>query len=204
MTVIESARRAAGLSQRRLAELARTQQSSVSEYESRRTPPALEVVERLLDAADAELAVKPLVEFDYLENPELGSFPVPNRLWPVPAPLCFSRVQVRDLFATVGDDKVPSCTGFGECCGPLDLAGVDEDLTASMQLVEHAGGVVAGPHAQAEDGVVGVGEPVHRLHRHDGRRVRPSHGVVEDSSAADGGELVPVTHERDPGTGLIP
>ena len=34
MTVIESARRAAGLSQQRLAEIARTQQSSVSEYES--------------------------------------------------------------------------------------------------------------------------------------------------------------------------
>ena len=31
----------------------------------------------------------------------------------------------------------------------------------------------------------------------------PSHGVVEDPSAADGGELVPVTHERDPGTHLI-
>jgi hypothetical protein len=31
MTVIEVARRAAGLSQRRLAEIARTQQSSVSE-----------------------------------------------------------------------------------------------------------------------------------------------------------------------------
>src|SRR5680860_141697 len=94
MTVIELARKAAGLSQRRLAELARTQQSSVSEYESRRKSPTLEVVERLLDAADAELAVKPLVEFDYLEDPELGSFPVPNRLWQVPVPLCFSRVQV--------------------------------------------------------------------------------------------------------------
>lgn len=59
--MIESARRAAGLSQRRLAEIARTQQSSVSEYESRRKSPTLEVVERLLDAADAELAVKPMV-----------------------------------------------------------------------------------------------------------------------------------------------
>ena len=63
-TVIEAARRAAGLSQRRLAEIARTQQSSISEYESRRKSPTLEVVERLLDAADAELAVKPMVFFD--------------------------------------------------------------------------------------------------------------------------------------------
>ncbi|WP_230977375.1 helix-turn-helix domain-containing protein [Georgenia yuyongxinii] len=94
MTVIESARRAAGLSQRRLAELARTQQSSVSEYESRRKSPTLEVVERLLDAADAELAVKRRVGFVYLEDPVLGFFAVPNRLWQVPVPLCFSRVQV--------------------------------------------------------------------------------------------------------------
>ena len=70
MTVIEKARKAAGLSQRRLAELARTQQSSVSEYESRRKSPTLEVVERLLDAADAELAVRPMVFFDYREDPE--------------------------------------------------------------------------------------------------------------------------------------
>ena len=94
MTVIEMARRAAGLSQRRLAEIAWTQQSSVSEYESRRKSPTLEVVERLLDAADAELAVKPMVFFDLIEDPEVGSFWVPDRLWSVPIPDCFSRVQV--------------------------------------------------------------------------------------------------------------
>ena len=94
MTVIEVARRAAGLSQRRLAEIARTQQSSVSEYESRRKSPTLEVVERLLDAADAELAVKPMVFFELIEDPEVGSFVVPDRLWSVPIPDCFSRVQV--------------------------------------------------------------------------------------------------------------
>lgn len=88
--MIESARRAAGLSQRRLAELARTQQSSVSEYESRRKSPTLEVVERLLDAADAELAAKPMVFFDLVEDPEVGSFWVPDRLWSVPIPDCFA------------------------------------------------------------------------------------------------------------------
>lgn len=93
MTVIESARRAAGLSQRRLAELARTQQSSVSEYEKRRKSPTLEVVERLLDAADAELTTKRRVDFVYLEDPVLDLFAVPNRLWRVPVPRCFSRVQ---------------------------------------------------------------------------------------------------------------
>jgi hypothetical protein len=71
------------------------------------------------------------------------------------------------------------------------------------RLVEHSGCVVAVPHAQTEDGVVGFGEPVRGLHRPDGRRVCPSHCVVEDPSAADGRELVPTIHERDPGTRLI-
>lgn len=93
-TVIEVARRAAGLSQRRLAEIARTQQSTVSEYESRRKSPTLEVVERLLDAAAAELAVKPMVFFEFIEDPEVGSYWVPDRLWSVPLPDCFARVQV--------------------------------------------------------------------------------------------------------------
>jgi transcriptional regulator with XRE-family HTH domain len=106
MTVIEAARRAAGLSQRRLAEIARTQQSSVSEYESRRKSPTLEVVERLLDAADAELAVKPIVFFDYREDPEIGSFPVPDRLWSVPMPDCFGRVQVLKYIFHTDDNRV--------------------------------------------------------------------------------------------------
>jgi transcriptional regulator with XRE-family HTH domain len=106
MTVIESARRAAGLSQRRLAEIAGTQQSSVSEYESRRKSPTLEVVERLLDAADAELAVKPMVFFDYREDPEVGSFAVPDRLWSVPLPDCFAQVQVLKYLFDLDEDKI--------------------------------------------------------------------------------------------------
>lgn len=106
-TVIETARRAAGLSQRRLAEIARTQQSSVSEYESRRKSPTLEVVERLVDAANAKLTVSPLVMWDYLDDPEIPELPegrvifFPDRLWSVPVPDCFARVQVvRRLLGT--------------------------------------------------------------------------------------------------------
>ncbi len=94
MTVIETARRAAGLSQRRLAEIAQTQQSSVSEYEARRKSPTLEVVERLLEAADAELAIKPIIDFDVREDPEIGTYLVPACLWSVSLPDCFSKVQV--------------------------------------------------------------------------------------------------------------
>jgi transcriptional regulator with XRE-family HTH domain len=106
VTVIEVARKAAGLSQRRLAELSRTQQSSVSEYESRRKSPTLEVVERLLDAAAAELAVRPLVFFDYLEDAEGGWFAVPDRLWSVPLPQCFARVQVLKQIFHIEDHRV--------------------------------------------------------------------------------------------------
>lgn len=93
-TVIERARRAAGLSQRQLAVWAGTQQSSVSEYESRRKSPTLEVVERLLEAADAELAIRPIIDFDVRQDPEVGQYLVPERLWSVPMPDCFSKVQV--------------------------------------------------------------------------------------------------------------
>jgi transcriptional regulator with XRE-family HTH domain len=93
-TVIEVARKAAGLSQYQLAVWAGTQQSSVSEYESRRKSPTLEVVERLLEAADAELAIKPIIDFDVRQDPEIGQYLVPERLWSVPMPDCFSKIQV--------------------------------------------------------------------------------------------------------------
>lgn len=92
-TVIETARRAAGLSQRRLAEIARTQQSSISEYERRRKSPTLDVVERLLDAADHELVAKPKVFWSLVKDPDVGSFWVPDKLWSVPLPASFAKVQ---------------------------------------------------------------------------------------------------------------
>ena len=96
-SVIEVARRKAGLSQRRLAEYARTQQSSVSEYESGRKSPTLDVVVRLLEAADAELAVRPMVFWEFIEDPVAGRFAVPDRLWSVPIPECFARVQALEV-----------------------------------------------------------------------------------------------------------
>lgn len=92
-TVIEVARRAAGLSQRRLADLARTQQSSISEYERRRKSPTLDVVERLVDAANHELVAKPIVFWEIVDDPVVGKFSVPDKLWAVPASTCFAKVQ---------------------------------------------------------------------------------------------------------------
>lgn len=96
-SVIETARRAAGMSQAELAGRARTAQSAVSEYESGRKSPTLAVTERLLAAAKADLTVAPRVEFFWAEEPDGRVFFVPDRLWSVPPPLCFARVR---LFGT--------------------------------------------------------------------------------------------------------
>lgn len=104
MTVIEVARKAAGMSQRQLAGWAMTQQSSVSEYESRRKSPTLAVVERLLDAADHDLGARPRVFFEYVEDPVVGGYLVPDRLWQVPIPDCYSRVVVFYFRGVTGYD----------------------------------------------------------------------------------------------------
>ncbi len=93
-TVIEKARKAAGVSQQLLARWAGTTQSSISEYESRRKSPTLAVVERLLDELEVELTVRPVVTFDVVHDPVIGQYLVPERLWSVPLPDCFSRVVV--------------------------------------------------------------------------------------------------------------
>jgi transcriptional regulator with XRE-family HTH domain len=94
MTVIEVARKAMGASQAQLALWGDTQQSSISEYESRRKSPTLEVVERLLAVLDFELAIKPVVLFEAGEDAEIGEYVVPERLWSVPMPDCLGKIQV--------------------------------------------------------------------------------------------------------------
>jgi len=160
MTVIEMARKAAGLSQRRLAEIARTQQSSVSEYESRRKSPTLEVVERLLDAADAELAVKPMVFFDYRGDPEIGSFAVPDRLWSVPLPDCFSRVQVLKYIFHTDDNKIWDLSNPTERIEYYELAlahGLEQMLLDSVDGVLL---IQAWPHMHLPDVVREAWQPV--------------------------------------------
>ncbi len=160
MTVIESARRAAGLSQRRLAELARTQQSSVSEYESRRKSPTLEVIERLLDAADAELAVKPMVFFDFREDPEIGSFAVPDRLWSVPVPECFARVQVLKYLFHTDDNRIWDLSDPTERIEYYELVLVHGLEPMLLESVDGALLVEAWPHMHLPDIVREAWQPV--------------------------------------------
>lgn len=157
--MIEAARRATGLSQRRLAELARTQQSAVSEYESRRKSPTLEVVERLLAAADAELVVRPMVFFDYREDPEIGTFFVPDRLWSVPLPDCFARVQVLKYIFHLDDHKVWDLSDTAQRIEYYELAlvhGLDHMLLDSVDglLLLHAW-----PHMRLPDVVREAWQP---------------------------------------------
>ena len=158
--MIESARRAAGLSQRRLAEIAGTQQSSVSEYESRRKSPTLEVVERLLDAADAELAVRPMVFFDYREDPEVGSFAVPDRLWSVPLPECFARVQVLKYLFDLDEDKIWDLSDPAQRIEYYELVLVRGLGPMMLDSVDGLLLMQAWPHMKLPDVVRGAWQPV--------------------------------------------
>lgn len=160
MTVIEVARRAAGLSQRRLAEIAETQQSSVSEYESRRKSPTLEVVERLLDAAEAELSVKPMVFFDVVEDPEVGSFWVPDRLWSVPIPGCFARVQVLKYLFDIDDHRVWDLSEASERISYYELALVHGHGDLLLDSVDGLLLIQAWPHLGLPDVVRAAWQPI--------------------------------------------
>lgn len=160
LTVIERARRAAGLSQRRLAQLAGTQQSSVSEYESRRKSPTLEVVERLLDAADAELVVRPMVFWEYRDDPVVGSFAVPDRLWSVPLPDCFAPVQVLRYLFHIDEDRVWDLSDPTQRIAFYELVlvhGLDpmiEDSVDGLLLIQ------AWPHMNLPDAVREAWQPL--------------------------------------------
>jgi transcriptional regulator with XRE-family HTH domain len=159
-TVIETARRAAGLSQRRLAEIARTQQSAVSEYESRRKSPTLEVVERLLDAADAELAVRSMVFFDHREDPEIGSFAVPDRLWSVPFPDCFARVQVLKYLFDLDENKIWDLSDPNQRIEYYQLVLVHGLAPMIRDSVDGALLIQAWPHLQLPDVVRKAWQPL--------------------------------------------
>lgn len=96
-TIIELTRRGARLTQAELAARAGTTQSAVSMYERRRKVPMLDVAERLMWAAGADLGMVTTVvwEVDFL--PGLEEFWYPNRLWRVEVPGCFDTVRMPDL-----------------------------------------------------------------------------------------------------------
>ena len=127
-------------------------------------------------------------------------------------------IQRADLIVGVRDHdrSVAFLAGAGGETGkradPVGVGGVDVDLVAGEQYVEYCAGVVAGAHGKAQLGVVlvrhrgeravpgddGADEAMHRVEFPAGVRGHLSGGQVEHSPAADGGQLVPVTDQRDP------
>jgi hypothetical protein len=57
-------------------------------------------------------------------------------------------VDPGDLLAGVGDDEVAARSVRREDVLPLDVAGVDDDLTAADQFVEGLSGILAAAYPQ--------------------------------------------------------
>lgn len=91
-TLLERARRSAGLSQDALAKLAGTSRPTLSAYEHGRKSPTLATAARLLAEADFELAVVPRVAF---------AETVTDRGRIVVVPSALPRLPVREALATV-------------------------------------------------------------------------------------------------------
>ena len=77
-------------------------------------------------------------------------------------------VERGDLVAGVGDDELVTVmrtvgADGGQGCGAFDLAGMEDDLAAVEEGVEDLTRALTSAHEQAEVGVRGVAEPVHRL-----------------------------------------
>lgn len=104
-TIIELARRGAGLTQAQLAARAATTQSAVSMYERRRKVPMLDVAERLMQAAGADLGMVTTVVWEVGFLPGLRAFWYPDRLWRVEVPGCFDTVLMPDLVGGTGQGE---------------------------------------------------------------------------------------------------
>ena len=92
--------------------------------------------------------------------------------------------------------------------------GVQPDLPAGDQGVEHPAGIVAGAHRQGQLRVTGVRCPLLRRRSvrvkrctpsrtRCARRVHPADGQIQDPAAADRRQLTPVTEQRHPGLALV-
>lgn len=100
--LLETARRARGLTQTRLASLSGTSQATLSAYERGLKSPSLKVASRILAATDHELALRTRV--DWVEHHPKGivAFWAPSMLWSVEPPTCFVTLRIPDLIHDTG------------------------------------------------------------------------------------------------------
>lgn len=94
--LILAARRGAHLTQRELAQRAKTSQATLSAYERGLKSPNLAVAERIVEAAGYRLDLVTSVRFTRHELPRLHPFWVPDRLWRGKLPECFAKVHLHD------------------------------------------------------------------------------------------------------------
>ena len=95
----------------------------------------------------------------------------------------------------------------------LSGIGVQPDGAAGHQRVEDRARFLTGAHGEGQLGVlhvrrrlpglVGADEAVNRVEHQVGRRVDLAGGEIQHAAAADRGELVPVTDQRQPGSDLV-
>ncbi|MGI8946995.1 MAG: helix-turn-helix transcriptional regulator [Ornithinimicrobium sp.] len=91
-SLLEHARRAAGLNQAELAGRAGTSRTAISAYENGRKSPSLTTLTRLLDACGFEIEAVPQVSFHDVPGQAGRQYRVPDRL---------PRLPVEDAFAVV-------------------------------------------------------------------------------------------------------
>lgn len=118
---------------------------------ARRKSLTLEVVERLLDAAAAELAVRPMLFFDLIEDPEVGSFWVPDRLWSVPMPECLARVQVLKYIFHTDENRIWDLSDPTERIAYYDLVLLHGFVDMLLDSVDGLLLIQAWPHMHLPD-----------------------------------------------------
>ncbi len=93
-SLLERARRAAGLSQQDLAQRAHTSRTAVSAYENDRKSPSLATAERLLAEAGYELDARRRITFHRVNGPRGHRYEVPDRLPQLPVEQALATVQL--------------------------------------------------------------------------------------------------------------
>ena len=93
-TIIEQARRRAGLTQLELSERAATSRPTLSAYESGRKSPTLDTAERILRVAGFEIAIDRVPEFRRVKSGRGRPFHVADALWRLPIEQALARTEL--------------------------------------------------------------------------------------------------------------
>jgi len=93
-TILEQARRRAGLTQLELSERAATSRPTLSAYESGRKSPTLDTAERILRVAGFEIAIDRVPEFRRVKSGRGRPFYAADALWRLPIDEALARTEL--------------------------------------------------------------------------------------------------------------